>query len=41
MPVAAWSKARTVFASSNTGIVGSNQFEVWISVCVYSVGVVL
>jgi hypothetical protein len=31
------SKARTVFARSNTEIVGSNLFEAWMSVCVYSV----
>jgi hypothetical protein len=34
------SKARTVFASSNTAIVGSNPTEAWMfvcSVCVFSV----
>jgi hypothetical protein len=27
----------TVFARSNTGIVGSNTLQAWMSVCVYSV----
>jgi hypothetical protein len=34
---AARCKAWTVFASSNTGIVGSNPIKAWMSVCVYSV----
>jgi hypothetical protein len=29
------SKARTVFARSNTAIVGSNPTEVWMFVCVF------
>jgi hypothetical protein len=33
--VAVRSKARTVFARSNTGIVGSNPLEAWMSMCVY------
>jgi hypothetical protein len=32
--VAAQSKARTVFARSNTEIVGSNPTKVWMFVCV-------
>jgi hypothetical protein len=32
--VAAQSKARTVFARSNTEIVGSNTTEAWMFVCV-------
>jgi hypothetical protein len=32
--VAARSKARTVFARSNTEIVGSNVTEAWMFVCV-------
>jgi hypothetical protein len=35
--VAALSKARTVFARSNTEVVGSNPTEVWMFVCVFSV----
>jgi hypothetical protein len=35
--VAERSKARTVFARSNTAIVGSNATEAWMFVCVCSV----
>jgi hypothetical protein len=35
--MAARSKAWTVFARSNAGIVGSNPTQGWMSVCVYSV----
>jgi hypothetical protein len=35
--VAARCKAWTIFARSNTGVVGSMPFEAWMFVCVYSV----